>query len=93
MATTDEVKDGLRDACVTLLQAGTGAAQAAMATAGVVSEEQFAALAPGVRYPSRNLNDAGALASQAAQTMAAVYSCADALAKLETAFPTPDPPP
>jgi hypothetical protein len=46
----------------------------------------------GMARPKQNLSDAGALASQTQQTMQAVYNCADALAKLETAFPTSTPP-
>jgi hypothetical protein len=92
-ADVEALKDALVNACTTLVQAGEGAAQSAMATAGLVTKEQFAALAPGLTYPNRDLTDASSLASQAYQTMQAAYSCADALSKLNAAFPTPAPPP
>jgi hypothetical protein len=88
-ADVEALKDALVQACETVTQAGTAAALSAMATSGVVSRQQFAQLAPGVAYPDRNLIDAGSLASQAQQTMQAVYSCVQALGELEQRFPTP----
>jgi hypothetical protein len=86
-ADVEALKDALVTTCSTLTKAAQAAALSAMATAGVVSKNDFAQLAPGVPYPTRNLIDAGSLASQAQQTMQAVYSCADALGKLQNAFP------
>lgn len=91
-ADVEALKDALVQACQTVTNAGTAAALSAMATAGVVSKEQFAQLAPDVAFPARNLNDASSLASQAQQTMGAVYSCVQALSELEARFPTPPAP-
>jgi hypothetical protein len=92
MPDTEPLKQALVDACLSLVQAGQGAAEAAMATAGLVTQEQFAQLAPGLAYPSRNLNDASALAGQANQTLQAAYSCVQALDELEQRFPPPPDP-
>lgn len=85
MASIDDVKGSLRNACVKLIEAGTGSIIAAMATAGLANPRD---LPEGMEMPKKNLGDAGALASQAAQTMNAVYDCAHALAELEQQFPT-----
>jgi hypothetical protein len=79
------LKDALVDACVKLTEAGVGAGQAAMATAGLVTPDQ---LPPGMDMPVKSLSDAGSLASQAAQIMAAVRDTVSAITDLEKQFPS-----
>jgi hypothetical protein len=88
-ADVEALKDALVKTATTLNQAGQASALSAMATAGIVSKDDFAAIAPGVPYPNRNLQDAGTLASQTQQTMQAIYACAQALSELQQRFPSP----
>jgi hypothetical protein len=87
MADVAALKQKLIDTGMALMDIAQAAAAAGAATAGLP-----AALPSGMARPKQNLSDAGALASQTQQTMQAVYNCADALAKLETAFPPASPP-
>jgi hypothetical protein len=80
-------KQRLIDLGMSLMDIAEGTAGAAGATAGLPVP-----LPSGAQRPKVNLNDAAALSSTAQNIVSAAYSCADALAKLETAFPTSMPP-
>jgi hypothetical protein len=88
MADIAAYKQRLIDVGMSFIDIAESTAAAAGATAGLPIP-----LPSGVPKPRPNLSDAAALSSTAQNIVNAAYSCADALAKLETAFPTPPPEP
>jgi hypothetical protein len=84
MATSQDLKQKLTDTGMQLLDIATATATIAGVTAGLPFP-----LPEDIERPARNYEQAAALSSTAQNIISAAYGCADALAKLETAYPTP----
>lgn len=87
MPTTEDLRGALIDASIMCAQAASGSVMSAMATAGLVSEQQLQAAQPGAKMPKLSLADAGTLAAQAAQAAAAARDLAQAVVALPEATP------
>lgn len=83
MATPQDLKQKLTDAGMQLLDIATATATIAGVTAGLPFQ-----LPPEIEPVTRNYDQAAALSSTAQNIINAAYGCADALAKLEVAYPT-----